>query len=920
MSDPLMRLVDVDNFEELFRKLGWSKPDAPREFEANDIHFDKVATYRGLGVWVCYQLPTRSEQRLADSELAKINAERLVIFTDGGKQDWRWPRHSKLGSVNAKLMAHRHEMGKPDPDLRERLEAMRIGLDDAPTLPALVERMRVVFDRESESASSRAARLMGRLYEELAQTGMESSQATQLLARLLFLWFGDDTDMWRKDTFHNWLAEHTTPRNFTSKLNDLFKVVNNPQLDDHPWPATVPEEYRGLRYINGGLFAQDLTIPQLPPQFRDEVIEASGFDWSIISPAIFGSMFQTVKDTKSRREMGEHYTTEENILKTLRPLFLDELEEKLEEAWDSKSQLTRLHSHLASIHILDPACGCGNFLIVAYRELRALELRLITRRRELDRMDGIFRKEHQPRLQGDGMEDTVVRMSNFAGIELEEWPAAIASTAMLLVDHLANQNMAEELGASLVRLPIDHQNRVNIQVANALHIDWNSIVSPSEGLKIVGNPPFVGYNDRTASQRADLELVWQTTKIGRLDYVTAWYKKAAEFLDGTPNAEFAFVSTNSISQGEPVPLLFRPLFELGWLIKFAYQTFEWTSEAPGKAASVHCVIVGMTQQRQARRTLFITTADGDLVARNVNREINAYLIDATNVIVDKRTKPLAHSIPPVTNGSVAGDTLRGEENLGGLVMSREEGEELILNRPILRPAIRKFVGGQNFLKGEFRYCIWLPDGVPPEMRNDSELTRRLNNVAEVREQSTEPSTQVLASTPWKFKHTAQPTTEYVCIPRTVSQNRDWLAVGFIDPSVIVSNGSFWASDPSGLIFSVISSGMFMAWQFAIGGRLKSDPRFANTIVWNNFPLPDLTDEQRRQIIDAGKKVISARAAHPERSLAEHYNSETMDPGLLRAHIELDRVVDEAFGARGTSISTEERQVLLFDQYAKMVKS
>ena len=384
MTDQLMQLVDVDNFDQLFRKLGWSKPDAPREFEAHGAQLDKVATYRGMAVWVCYQLPTRPEQRLIDAELAKVSTERLVIFTDGGTQDWRWPRHAKLGSVNAKLMAHRHEIGTPDPDLRDRLEAMKIGIDDEfLSLPALVERMRQVFDRESETASSKAARLMGRLYEDLDKAGMETSQATQLLGRLLFLWFGDDTNMWTKDAFHNWLAEHTTPENLTDKLSELFDAVNNPALDRAGTPG-VSSEFVGLRYINGGLFSNKLDIPAVPEKFRQEVLDASEFDWSVISPAIFGSMFQTVKDSKARREMGEHYTTEANILKTLRPLFLDDLERKLEDSWDNKAELTKLHNRLAGIRLLDPACGCGNFLIVAYKELRALELRLIARRRELD--------------------------------------------------------------------------------------------------------------------------------------------------------------------------------------------------------------------------------------------------------------------------------------------------------------------------------------------------------------------------------------------------------------------------------------------------------------------------------------------------------------------------------------------------------
>ncbi|MDO5721965.1 MAG: hypothetical protein Q4P06_05420, partial [Actinomycetaceae bacterium] len=360
MSDnKLIQLAETGQYLQLFRDLGWSKPAGVKTLTLNSslgsITVNQVAQHRGLTVWVAQGLPSRPEQRSIDQQLAKHSSERLLIFHSPGEQDWRWPRHAKLGSVNARLMAHRHTTGQPDPDLKERLASMCIGFDENPTINELVARMRVVFDQESETASAKAARLMGSLYERLAEVDMDTTQSTQLLARLLFLWFGDDAGMWSEDTFHTWVIEHTTSDNFHTKLGQLFDVVNNPKADDalnhKPW--TLPDEYRSFRYINGGLFAESLTIPPLGKQFRDRVLEACRFDWSIISPAIFGSMFQTVKDVKARRAMGEHYTTEENILKTLRPLFLDELEEKLEAAWDNKAELTKLHKRLGSIRYLE---------------------------------------------------------------------------------------------------------------------------------------------------------------------------------------------------------------------------------------------------------------------------------------------------------------------------------------------------------------------------------------------------------------------------------------------------------------------------------------------------------------------------------------------------------------------------------------
>lgn len=903
MTDQLMQLVDVDNFDQLFRKLGWSKPDAPREFEAHGAQLDKVATYRGMAVWVCYQLPTRPEQRLIDAELAKVSAERLVIFTDGGSQDWRWPRHAKLGSVNAKLMAHRHEIGTPDPDLRDRLEAMKIGIDDEfLSLPALVERMRQVFDRESETASSKAARLMGRLYEDLAKAGMETSQATQLLGRLLFLWFGDDANMWTKDAFHNWLAEHTTPENLTDKLSELFDAVNNPALDRAGTPG-VSREFAGLRYINGGLFSNKLDIPTLPVKFRQEVLDASGFDWSVISPAIFGSMFQTVKDSKARREMGEHYTTEANILKTLRPLFLDDLERKLEDSWDNKAELTKLHNRLAGIRLLDPACGCGNFLIVAYKELRALELRLIARRRELDWHDGIYKQEHQPRLQADGMEDTVVRMSNFAGIEIEEWPAAIASTAMLLVDHLANQHMADLLGTSMVRLPIDDFNRANIHIGNALRTDWADIVPEGNEIYCAGNPPFIGQYLKAADQKEDLQIVWGKDYAGYLDYVTGWYKKAADYLNDHPGGKFAFVSTNSIAQGQPVPALFRPLFNAGWHISFAHQSFQWASEAPDMA-HVHCVIIGFEKGNQAARRLFTYADIKAEPAERLVKNINPYLIDGPDVFVEKRSKPLA-DLPETRYGSKPTD--------GGFLIIEPEDYEAIMADPIAARYVRPFVGARELIHGLPRWCLWISDSDAEDAARSDLIAERLESVRSVRSNSTKLSTKKLAAYPHRFGECRPSSVGYVCIPRHFSENRDYATVRHYDQSVVAGDANFTADDPDGFLFAIISSLMFMTWQRLVGGRLESRLRFSNTVVWNNFPLPPIDEDLRERIAAAGEKILVAREHSGAQSLADQYSESGITCELKAAHERLDELVDLAFGLN-ESASEGQRVGALFSHY------
>ena len=859
-----------------------------------------------MAVWVCYQLPTRPKQRLIDAELAKVSAERLVIFTDGGIQDWRWPRHAKLGSVNAKLMAHRHEIGTPDPDLRDRLEAMKIGIDDESlSLPALVERMRQVFDRESETASSKAARLMGRLYEDLAKAGMETSQATQLLGRLLFLWFGDDANMWTKDAFHNWLAEHTTPENLTDKLSELFDAVNNPALDRAGTPG-VSREFAGLRYINGGLFSNKLDIPAVPVKFRQELLDACGFDWSVISPAIFGSMFQTVKDSKARREMGEHYTTEANILKTLRPLFLDDLERKLEDSWDNKAELTKLHNRLAGIRLLDPACGCGNFLIVAYKELRALELRLIARRRELDWHDGIYKQEHQPRLQADGMEDTVVRMSNFAGIEIEEWPAAIASTAMLLVDHLANQHMAELLGTSMVRLPIDDFNRANIHIGNALRTDWADIVPEGNEIYCAGNPPFIGQYLKAADQKEDLQIVWGKDYTGYLDYVTGWYKKAADYLEDHPGGKFAFVSTNSIAQGQPVPALFRPLFNAGWHISFAHQSFQWASEAPGMA-HVHCVIIGFEKGSQSLRRLFTYADIKAEPEERLVKNINPYLVAAPDLFVDKRMKPLA-DLPEVRFGSKPTD--------GGFLIVEPEDYDSVMADPIAAKYVRPFRMGRELIHGKDRWCLWLVDATPEELQVSQVLRERVDAVREFRLKSKKAPTRRKAETPHLFDENHQPETGYVGVPRVFSERRQWATVAYLDASVIAGDKVYTVSDSDGFAFAIISSLMFMTWQKMIGGRLESRPNFSNTVVWNNLPLPRVSAHDRERIAEAGQNLSKARLLTGETSLAAMYEQTPLNEVLLEAHESLDQVVDEAFGGCN-QMTQEEREILLINLYLDM---
>ena len=486
----LLDLVDRRDFRTLFiDELGWDNPDQPDltiELGAETFTLKQVAGYKGLRILHCPVLPARRTQRMIDVLVSKDNYERLVIFTSADKQEWRWPRRARLGSANAKLLVHEHIVGDRTTHLTQRLRAIELDFDENIPLVRLLDKMRDAFDHESETASVAAARLMGTLYTELEISGVGEHEATLLLARLLFLLFGDDADMWKPEgLFERYLRDHTAPESLHTDLLGLFEVLNTKE-SQRDLPADSP--YADFRYVNGGLFGGPLRLPQLSSSFRAALLDACDFDWSVISPAVFGSMFQTVKSREARREGGEHYTSEVNILRTIRPLFLDEYSNRLEEAWDDKAKLRRLHSEIGQARFLDPACGCGNFLVVAYRELRALELEILKRLRDLDMVHVASRKVPLAQLSLDVTGDIRVTLDHFYGIEIEEWPARIAETAMLLVDHLANQQMAVEFGFAPDRLPI--KLAPAIHRANALELDWESVLPAGSNVVVFGNPPF----------------------------------------------------------------------------------------------------------------------------------------------------------------------------------------------------------------------------------------------------------------------------------------------------------------------------------------------------------------------------------------------------------------------------------------------
>lgn len=622
-------------------------------------------------------------------------------------------------------------------------------------------------------------------------------------------------------------------------------------------------------------------------------------------------MFQTVNSKEARRAGGEHYTTEENILKTIDPLFMSELRDRLSAAWDDKRRLSELHNDLGRLRIMDPACGCGNFLIVAYRELRALELELLKRRRDLDILDGKSSGTDRSQLSLDLTSRIQVTVDHFYGIEIKEWPARIAETAMLLVDHLANQAMHEEFGIAPDRLPITVAPI--IRQGNALRNDWAQLLEPSADVIILGNPPFSGRGDRTAEQTNDQKHVWGAAYNINLDYVTAWYLKTVRYF-GTLPGRWAFVSTNSVCQGEPVATLWAPILTAGWRCRFAHRSFEWTTEAKDKA-TVHVSIVGFDRpKRTSPKPVLWTYPKGGRgsAAATTATCINPYLLlDGPNLLIRKTSKPLSRQLPEASFGSMPND--------GGNLLVEANEYDGVAADPIAAKYLRRFIGAKELLHNKDHWCLWLPSMSQLDATRSPILRDRIAAVREHRASSKSPTTSAKNHPPHLFGQIAQPATSYLAIPRHVSEHRQYYAVARFGADVICGDANFLIPDPDGFALAIVSSSMFMSWQRAIGGRIKSDLRFSKTFTYNTFPLPTLPADLYRSVCSAGQGILEARSNHSDWSLADIYESQAIPPDVLAAHTALDAVLATAFPDTELG-NEEERQRTLFRYYAKLTKA
>ncbi len=747
--------------------------------------------------------------------------------------------------------------------------------------------------KEQDPVNIKAAELMGKFHDRLKEIGYEGHALEVFLVRILFCLFAEDTTIFEKQQFQNLIEERTNQdgSDLASKIQELFQVLNTSPEKRF---KNIDEQMGAFPYVNGKLFEETLPMASFDSSMRDALLECCYIDWSKISPAIFGSMFQSVMNPKERRNLGAHYTSEKNIMKLIKPLFLDELWQRFESIKASTKKLTEFHKELSMLKFLDPACGCGNFLIITYRELRNLELEVLRALRKSDQ--GIL----------DVREIIWLDVDMMCGIEYEEFPARIAEVAMWLMDHQMNMAISNEFGQYFVRLPL--KKAAKIVHGNALEVDWTSVVSPSDLSYILGNPPFIGKQLQNSGQKQDMEKVFKGVKgAGVLDYVAAWYVKAAQFIQGT-KIRAAFVSTNSIVQGEQTGLLWNLLFNsYHTKIHFAHRTFSWNNEAKGNAA-VHVVIIGFANYDINEKRIFdYEDIKGEPHESKV-KNINPYLVEGKDFALLSRTKPLCN-IPEMMYGNKIVDG-------GNFLFTDEEKDEFLEKEPKADNYFKNILSGDEFINGKNRWVLYLADAKPNEIKSLPLVKERIEKVAAYRKASTKAQTRQTAETPLLFAEPRQPKSDFLLIPRTSSENRKYLPLGFFPKEYIVNDSCTALPNATLYHFGMLSSKMHMAWIKYTCGRLKSDYRYSNSIVYNNYPWPEnATEKQIKTIEAAAQNILDLRASFPESSLADLYDSLTMPSTLVKAHNELDKAIDLVYRPQ-PFISEAKRMEFLFELYEK----
>ena len=799
--------------------------------------------------------------------------------------------------------------------------------------------------KDEDPVNIEAAYLMGKLHDTLKEAGYSGHELEKYLVRLLFCLFADDTTIFEKHSFQEYIEDKTNEdgTDLGLHLAQLFQVLNTP---NDRRQRTLDESLAAFPYVNGQLFDEQLSFASFNSRMRQTLLECCYLDWSKISPAIFGSMFQSVMDSAARRNLGAHYTSEKNILKLIKPLFLDKLWQEFHAFKNNSNKLKAFHRRIASLRFLDPACGCGNFLVITYRELRLLELAIL--------------KELQGAQQVIDLEGLMqCNVDRFYGIEYEEFPAQIAQVALWLIDHQMNMLISQEFGEYFVRLPL--RKSAMIVHGNALRADWDSILIPEKTISIhakeaniiqvqeqelmygkvnvfaekinyfdkppaeesadvkfdyiFGNPPFIGSKMMTQQQRNEVaEMFDNVDGIGVMDYVTAWYAKASKYLlkhfdsnkkSDSQNTQVAFVSTNSIVQGEQVGLLWQYLFsKYGVVINFAHTTFRWSNEGRGNAA-VYCVIIGFAKDEELNKCIFVYNDIKGDPHEIPTSHINPYLVNGKDVFIRHRQHPIC-SVPEMSFGNMPLDG-------GNLLMTTKEKNQLLYSEPSVEKFLRRVIGSQEFIHNKERWCLWLVDALPSEIRRMPMVLDQIERVKKFRLDSVAPSTRKFAAIPFLFRDTKVYDT-YLVIPGVSSENRKYIPIGFLTSDTIPTNLVHIIPNGTLFHFGILTSEMHMTWVRYVCGRLKSDFRYSKDIVYNNYPWPENPSNKQKETIEAAaQKVLDVRLDFPGSSLADLYDPLTMPPALVKAHQELDKVVDLAYRPQ-PFINETKRIEFLFELY------
>ena len=763
-------------------------------------------------------------------------------------------------------------------------------------------------------ADVQASEKMGRLFDHIRKLN-EFNTADDLhalnifLTRLLFCFYAEDTGIFKADQFYD-VIDRTTNidgSDVDSTLFELFEVLDLPESSAER--HAKPTHLSGFPYVNGSLFEYQFAIPEFDARTRRILLECARLSWAEINPDIFGSMFQAVIDPEQRGSLGQHYTSVSNIMKVIQPLFLDELRTELDTvialSHDNRhknnkaERLDALLKRISKIKVFDPACGSGNFLIIAYKELRKLEIDILKAQRDL-----LGSKDN---LLGLGF-DSVVSLNNLYGIEYDDFASQIARLSLWLAEHQMNVLFEQEFGASQPMLPLKDSG--HIVYGNSLRIDWNE-VCPNNGtdeIYIIGNPPFGGTTNRTDEQAEDMKIVFGEKVLKYLDYVTSWFWKGSQYIANS-NAELALVSTNSIAQGEQVAMLFPDIFKLGIHIRFAYQTFPWTNNAKHNAA-VHVVIMGLSTKSTSKKLIF-KLIDKSWHSETISN-ISPYLIAGSNTAVVALRSPIQERSKMVFGNKPTDG--------GFLFLEKDEKESLLKDEPFSKKYIKKVLGAREFLHSEERWCLWFANAQLNQLMQYPLIKDRLDGVKCIRAASDAKSTRDFASSPHLFRQIAQPDSgQYILIPSVSSERRKYVPIGFFDHDVISTNANHMIPNGDIYLFGILNSITHNDWMRLVAGRLKSDYRYSSTVVYNTFPVPDTTDEQKKNVENLAEEILLARASNAGMTLAELYDPDKMPEDLKLAHSTLDEAVDKLYRPQGFA-NTEDRLAHLLARYERLIEA